>query len=83
MSAQSTDRTVHAVTVHGHKIVRYAIAGAWYLERTDGSRRRMTLAEAVGYATLGGSEVQLGLPGGSHFDAKVRRRQFVTRQDAR
>lgn len=65
-----TDRTVHATTEDGRHIVRYNRAGKWYAENMD-SRRHISLAEAVRLATLSGSTVRVGLPGGTMFDAKV------------
>jgi hypothetical protein len=64
------DRTVHARTAVGDEIVRYDRAGKWFIEYA-GSRRQITLAEAVGIATWPGATVFTGLPGGGAFDRKV------------
>lgn len=68
------DRRVHARTSDGAEIVRYDRAGKWYLEPTDGTRRRqLTLAEAIDLATQPDSTTFLRLPGGGAFDRAVRR----------
>jgi hypothetical protein len=64
------DRTVHAITADGHRIVRYDRAGKWYVEEEFGARR-ISLAEAVDMAARRGSAVFLGKPGGSAFDHEV------------
>lgn len=75
------NRQVHA-SDHEFEVVRYDRTSKWYLEpRPDGrsageARRKLTLAEAVGYAVnycQGRSgQVNLDLPGGSTFDRKYR-----------
>jgi hypothetical protein len=65
------DRRVHAVTSEGWEIVRYDRAGKWYAERPDG-RDRITFHMAVYHATRAGAKSQLGIPGGTRFDASVR-----------
>lgn len=65
------DRTVHGKTASGHEIVRYDRAGKWYLE-ASGDRRRITLVEAVTFATNPGSTVKYYRSGGRRFDAMVR-----------
>lgn len=66
------DRQVHGVSANGGEIVRYDRAGKWYLENGRG-RHRITLAGAVSLATDPGADARLGLPGGTSFDAGVRR----------
>lgn len=70
------DRTVHAYG-RGYEIVRYDRAGKWYVESVDGSRRAVTLDQAVREALhiskRGSGDVHFGLPGGSAFDARYRR----------
>ena len=67
----ANDRTIHGTTPNGEQIVRYDRAGKWYRE-CAGTRRQITFAEAVRLATLVGSYVYLGQPGGQRFDAAVR-----------
>lgn len=67
------DRYVHATLADGREVVRYDVSGKWYLERRDGCRDHIKLAEAVSYALEAGATVRLELPGGGRFDAAVRR----------
>lgn len=72
-----SDRTVHA-SYPGMEIVRYDRAGKWFLEPTLPmlSCRQVSLAEAVRAALSGldnHGQVFLGRPGGTMFDAKIRR----------
>lgn len=67
-----SDRKVHARTASGTLIVRYDRAGKWYAEDGD-KRRAITVSEAVDLAAQVGSYVYLGTPGGTTFDARVRR----------
>jgi hypothetical protein len=74
----SDDRTVHACTEDGREIVRYDRSGKWYVEQfglPTRPRRHVDLGEAARLATLSGSEVRFGLPGGSRFDAAVNSRR--------
>lgn len=80
--AANADRTVHATTYGGAQIVRYDRSGKWYIEWPDevrgpGARRRklVTIAEAVETAVEYAPGIVFGLPGGSAFDAKVRRKR--------
>ena len=70
------DRTVHA-RGRGYEVVRYDRAGKWYVESVDGSRRAVTLDQAVREAMdikrAREGEVLIGQPGGSAFDRKLRR----------
>lgn len=68
-----SDRTVHAITPHGERIVRFDRAGKWYVEGEHGARR-ISIAEAVDLATHRGSAVFLAKPGGSAFDRAVTKR---------
>ena len=74
----SDTRTVHCtvIPIGGGRIeyVRYDRAGKWY--REDGGRRTLiTLAEAVEVAASNRSAViwHEGRPGGTRFDAQVRK----------
>lgn len=69
-----SDRQVHARLASGSEVVRYNRAGKWYLEHLDGSRCRLTLAEAVGYALRPDSARYWNRPGGQSFDARLRLR---------
>lgn len=66
-----TDRTVHA-SASGVEIVRYDRAGKWWLEYDNGARERLTLREAVYFATRKGTTIFVGRPGGLAFDRKLR-----------
>lgn len=68
-----TDRTVHAITPNGERIVRLDRAGKWYVE-TGIVARRISIAEAVDLSTHRGSTVFLGRAGGKVFDSRVRKR---------
>ena len=65
----STDRTVHGQTWDGEKIVRYDRGGKWYVEKKDGTRKRVGVKEAASLAAMG--DAYLGKPGGGAFDFKV------------
>lgn len=68
------DRTVHGRTWYQAEIVRYNQAGKWYIEYPVGTMipsRHIRLAEAVSLAVRG--QAFLGMPGGSRFDAGVRK----------
>jgi hypothetical protein len=70
------DRTVHAVTREGAEVVRYDRAGKWYIEWPAGTRiprKHIGINEAVNTAVTHCHKVNLDLPGGSVFDAKVRK----------
>lgn len=67
------DRTVHAITVDGHRVVRYDRAGKWYVEDENGCRQHVTLDEAVRMSTRRGSAVFLSKQGGREFDRRVTR----------
>jgi hypothetical protein len=41
------DRMVQVALSDGSELVRYAVAGHWYLERPDGTRDRVTTGAAV------------------------------------
>jgi hypothetical protein len=41
------DRKVQVALSDGSELVRYAVAGHWYLERPDGTRDRVTTGAAV------------------------------------
>lgn len=73
------DRTVHGRAPRGfgpaNEIVRYDKAGKWYLEWDDGDRIRLRFEDAVGMASHPNGTAHLGLPGGRHFDAAVRRKK--------
>ena len=70
------DRTVHALG-KGREVVRYNRAGKWYVENQDGSRRAVTLDQAVSEAadisSANGGIIRYGRAGGSAFDARMRR----------
>lgn len=73
------DRRVHAriaTTAGALEIVRYSVAGRWYVEPTDGGRRRsLTLPDAAKLAKSWrrcGGDVFTGVEGGSIFDLRVR-----------
>jgi hypothetical protein len=77
-----SDRRVHCTIVphSGERIeyVRYNRSGKWY--REDGGRRtRITIADAVAAASQVRAAViwHEGLPGGTQFDAKVRKARQV------
>ena len=76
----SDDRCVHGHGVPGltvtSEIVRYDRAGRWYIEWSDGSRLRLSLDQAAGMASHRDAKAFLGLPGGSRFDAAVRRKRI-------
>jgi len=67
------DRTVHARMANGDEIVRYDRAGKWFHERATFGREHVSLPRAVDLATRRGSDVFFDRPGGSSFDAAVRR----------
>lgn len=75
------DRTVHVEILPmggGHiEIVRYDRSGKWFYEDKNhpSARRRLTLAEAVGFARIDRPAViwHEGRLGGRAFDAAVRR----------
>jgi hypothetical protein len=70
----TTDRTVHAVhadLLGGTQIVRYDRAGKWYAE-TPTRRFQITVRQAAVLASLAGSVVHLGQPGGAAFDRQYR-----------
>jgi len=70
--AKTPERTVHGYDENGAEIVRYERAGKWYLEPTDGGRRRaVTLTEAARLAIAG--RVLPNRAGGLAFNAKVRK----------
>ena len=68
------NRTVHAAG-RGYEVVRYDRAGKWYVEGCDGSRRLVTLdqavKEAIHIAGRNRSGLFLGRPGGRAFDHRV------------
>jgi hypothetical protein len=70
------DRTVHAYG-KGYEVVRYDRAGKWYVESVDGSRRAVTLDQAVREAAFvasrGTGDIFWGQPGGRAFDFRLRR----------
>jgi hypothetical protein len=66
-----TDRTVHAHLSDGTQIVRYDRAGKWYVEAPT-ARVQITVGAAAGLASLAGSVVHLGQPGGAAFDRQYR-----------
>lgn len=66
------DRTVH-VTLRGAVVVRYNRAGRYFYEPKRGTRKRLTLAEAVKFALLPGAKWHENRPGGMRFDAEVRK----------
>lgn len=66
------DRTVH-VTLRGAVVVRYNRAGKFFYEADNGTRKRLTLAEAVKFALLPGAKWHENRPGGMRFDAEVRK----------
>ena len=68
------DRRVHASSDRGVEVVRYERAGKWYLEMPGVPRRRIKLDEAVQQATLPWVTWREGVPGGSTFDARVKKR---------
>lgn len=70
-TANPTDRRVHAVTYNGLEVVRYDRAGKWYAE-LPGWRQPLTFKNAV-HLARGCESVYYGLPGGSRFDAAVRK----------
>lgn len=69
------DRRVHAEGPNGcFAVVRYELAGKWYVEDPAGRRRRVSLAEAAEEALLArnsGGILLTGVPGGAAFDHKV------------
>ena len=67
------DRMVHAKLADGREVVRYDVSGEWYVERPDGCRDAVKIAEAVTYALQNGATVHLERPGGGRFDAAIRR----------
>lgn len=71
----SDDRRVHATTAESAEIVRYDRAGKWYVERPDGTRRQLTVQEAVSLATAPGARRYPGQHGGERFDHLVRKTQ--------
>ncbi|ROR75999.1 hypothetical protein SAMN06295974_3855 [Plantibacter flavus] len=76
----NTDRTIHGWTADGSEIVRYDRSGKWYIEplpAAPGKRLQVSLADAVAAALLG--KHALGRPGGSMFDAKIRKQLDTTR----
>jgi hypothetical protein len=73
MTTTNLDRTVHATTSDGVQVVRYGRAGKWYAEQDRPHRQRhIAFMEAVRLAKKPGSTVNLGLPGGGLFDARLR-----------
>ena len=71
------DRTVHATGPGGRRIVRYNRAGKWYIEMPGCRRQHRSINEAALVAALwvrtDQGQVHYGLPGGSRFDALIRR----------
>ena len=67
------DRRVHAVLVDGATIARYDRAGKWYLETPNGQRSKIDIRTAARLGAEAHSYVTFGLPGGSTFDALVRK----------
>ncbi len=67
------DRRVHAEHRTGKQIVRYERAGAWKYCDADGDEMRISVMDAATYAIHAGWTVHFGIPGGSRFDAEVRR----------
>ena len=69
---KARDRTVHgtgSVSDHTWEVVRYDIAGKWYLEHTDCAQRRQV---SLDVAVRSCDTPYLGRSGGQRFDAKVR-----------
>lgn len=71
----SLERIVHGTTAEGHEIVRYDRAGKWFVEKADGSRRRVSVKRAAELATAPGAQAFEGRYGGRLFRVAVRRRQ--------
>lgn len=73
----SYDRTVHAAHPDGTVVARYNRTGKYYAEKPDGTRKHITLAQAVALAVLAaplaGGYVALGRIGGLAFDAAYRK----------
>lgn len=67
-----SDRRVHAVLDDGSELVRYDKAGKWFREPTTGKRVKLDIKTAARLAAPART-VNLGLPGGSTFDALVRK----------
>lgn len=66
------DRRVHA-GLGDEQVVRYALAGKWYIESGDmrfGINTRYAARRAVQLKEKGGF-IHLGIPGGSAFDRRV------------
>lgn len=73
------DRVVHATGVeHGvpYEVVRYAKAKEYWVEHSNGFRRKVSVATAVELA----QEPKLGQPGGSKFDREYQKAQEEQRE---
>jgi hypothetical protein len=81
------DRTVHAARADGTAIVRYERAGKWYAEKPDGTRRAITLKDAVVEAMAGDAEpggyVNRGRAGGLSFNSALRKAEAAAAIEAR
>lgn len=64
-------RRVHALLANGCELAHYEWNRHWYVERPDGLRHMVSLAEAVELAK-DAPKVFLGLPGALQFDARLR-----------
>lgn len=69
------DRRVHGRTATGSEVVRYDRAGKWYVEGVGLRRAPITVGEAVRLVLQEYATVYTGIPGGTRFDALVRRAQ--------
>ena len=72
----ASDRRVYARRNDGVELVRYDRSGKWYIEH-DRVRDHVTIASAVAVARqweCDEGQVFYGLPGGTTFDRKMRKR---------
>lgn len=72
MNADNDDRTVHAEFPGIAEVVRYNRAGKWYVEFSDGRKRRhvgvLDAAEVAADLVRRGGSIYYGRPGGGKFD---------------
>jgi len=77
MSLDQSDRSVHATNQTSDcKLVRYDRAGKWYVEDFYLGRSLIGIEAAARLARhweSNGGAIRFGVPGGSRFDALVRR----------
>ena len=66
------DRTVHGQTLDGGDVVRYELAGKWYVEYRDGRKRLPITLRLAAIAVIEGAHFPFR-PGGSRLFVEVRK----------